>query len=97
MKFAVIRISGKQYKVAEGDVFEVAKTDKPDCDVLLIADGDKVSVGDPLVKGAKVKLEIVEQFKGVKLEIYKFKAKARYRKHIGFRPQLTKLKVLSIS
>lgn len=97
MKYAVIRIAGKQYKVAEGDVIEVAKVDNTDCDVLLVVDGDEVEVGTPLVKGAKVKLEIVEQFKGKKLEIYKFKAKSRYRRHTGFRPQLTKVKVEKIT
>ncbi len=97
MKFAVIRISGKQHKVAEGDIIDVAKTDKPDCDVLLVVDEDKVMLGDPLVKNGKVKLEIMEQFKGVKLDIYKFKAKSRYRKHTGFRPKLTKIKVVEIT
>lgn len=97
MKFAIIRISGKQYKVGEGDIIDVAKTDKTDCEVLLVAEDDKVAIGDPVVKGAKVKLEIVEQFKGKKLDIYKFKAKSRYRRHIGFRQQLTKIKVNKIN
>lgn len=96
MKYAVIRISGKQYKVAEGDVIEVAKVDNTDCDVLLVVDGEDVKIGIPTVVGTKVKLEIVEQFKGKKLEIYKFKAKSRYRRHTGFRAQLTKVKVVSI-
>jgi large subunit ribosomal protein L21 len=96
MKFAVIRLSGKQYKVSEGDIIEVAKTDKTDCDVLLVVNDEKVEVGTPTVKGAKVQLEILEQFKGEKLDIYKFKAKSRYRRHTGFRPQLTKVKVVSI-
>ncbi|MEK7127417.1 MAG: 50S ribosomal protein L21 [Patescibacteria group bacterium] len=97
MKYAVIRLSGKQYKVAEDDVIEVAKTESSDCDVLLVVNDDKVDIGTPTVKGAKVKLEILEQFKGVKLDIYKFKAKSRYRRHTGFRPQLTKIKVIEIS
>ncbi|MDO8515217.1 MAG: 50S ribosomal protein L21 [bacterium] len=96
MKFAVIRVSGKQFKVAEGDIIDVAKTDSADCDVLMVVNDDKVDIGTPTVKGAKVQLEILEQFKGVKLDIYKFKAKSRYRKHTGFRPQLTKIKVVSI-
>jgi len=96
MKFAVIRLAGKQYKVTEGDIIDVAKTENAECEVLLVVNDDKVEIGTPTVKGVKVQLEIVEQFKGVKLDIYKFKAKARSRKHIGFRPQLTKIKVVKI-
>jgi large subunit ribosomal protein L21 len=97
MKFAVICVSGKQYKVVEGDIIEIGKTDRTDCEVLLVVDGDKVEIGTPTVKEAKVQLEILEQFKGKKLDIFKFKAKSRYRRHTGFRARLTKVKVVKIS
>jgi large subunit ribosomal protein L21 len=64
----------------------------------LVADGDKVSVGKPAVKGAKVSLKVVKDMeKGEKLDIYKFKSKSRYKKHIGFRPQHTRILVEKIS
>lgn len=100
-KYAVIRFQGKQHKVSEGNVILVDRiTDlkKIDPEVLLFSDGEKVSIGKPLLKEAKVKLKVlVEMEKGEKIEIYKFKAKSRFRRHTGFRPQYTKLLVEKIS
>src|SRR3990167_8298756 len=102
-KYAVIRIGGKQYKVTEGEEILVDKLVEPnlpaqagklEAEVLLAVDGDKVQVGKPRVKGVKVSLKVVtEMEKGKKIEVYKFKAKSRYRKHIGFRPQYTSILV----
>lgn len=67
-------------------------------EVLLVADGDNVKVGKPTVKGASVKLKVLaEMEKGVKIEVYHFKAKSRYRKHTGFRPQYTRVLVEKIA
>jgi large subunit ribosomal protein L21 len=100
-KYAVVRINGKQYKVEEGKeilVDKVADPKKLAAEVLLVADGGKVSVGKPLVKGAEVKFKVIAELeKGKKVDIYKFKAKSRYRKHIGFRPQYTRLLVEKIA
>jgi large subunit ribosomal protein L21 len=97
MDFAVIRIGGAQYKVTEGQVISVNKiVGDVEPEVLLVSKKDKVLVGTPTVKGAKVKLEKVADYQGEKLDVIKFKAKSRYRRKIGFRPQLTKLKVISI-
>lgn len=103
MDFAVIKLAGKQHLVFADSVVEVAADlgkvgDKIDLSgVLLISLGDKLKIGDPLVAKSKVTGEIVFSGKGVKLHISKFKAKSRYRKTIGFRPNLTKIKILSLS
>lgn len=111
MKYAVIRLQGRQYKVSEGKELLVDKMNdlKLIPEVLLIADdGDptslklrgarKVEVGKPVLKNAKVTLKVVaEMEKGEKIEVYHFKAKSRYRKHTGFRPQYTRVLVEKIS
>jgi large subunit ribosomal protein L21 len=100
MKYAVIRLKGRQYKVTEGQELLVDKmTDlKLLPEVLLVADGDTVKVGKPVLKDSKVSLKVLTELeKGEKVEVYHFKAKSRYRKHTGFRPQYTKVLVEKIS
>lgn len=99
MKYAVIKYQGHQYKVAEGQELLVDKLlDKSEPEVLLVADDGKVKVGKPILKEAKIKIKILaEEVKGEKLDIFKFKAKSRYRRHTGFRPQYTKLLIEKIS
>lgn len=100
--FAVVAIGGRQYKVTVGDVIEVDRLEAKADDtitldrVLLVSDGQKVSVGKPTVKAVAVKAKIVAQGKGEKIEVRRFKAKVRYRRHKGFRPSVTKLEILSI-
>ena len=100
MKYAVVRITGKQYKVEEGKEILVDKIVDPKkitSETLLVVDGDKVSVGKPTLKN-EVKFKVVTELeKGEKVEIYKFKAKSRYKRHTGFRAQYTRLLVTSIS
>ncbi len=99
-KYAVIRLQGRQYKVSEGQELLVDKMNdlKLVPEVLLVADGEKVSIGKPVLKDAKVTLKIVKDLeKGEKIEVYHFKAKSRYKKHTGFRPQYTKVLVEKIS
>jgi large subunit ribosomal protein L21 len=98
MQYAVIKSGGKQYKVSTGDTIEVDKikdTDKKSVafDVLLSVDEGKVNIGNPLVKGAKVEATIIENKKGDKIHVRRFKAKSRYRKVIGFRSQKTVVKI----
>src|SRR5688572_24777746 len=99
-KYAVIRVGGKQYKVTEGQeilVDKIVDLKGLEPEVLLISDGEKVEIGKPVLGGTKVKFKVVTEIeKGEKLEIYKFKAKSRYRKHIGFRPQYTRLLIEKI-
>ena len=99
---AVIEFSGKQHLVKVGDVLEVdnqseavgknIEVEK----VLLLEKNGQVTVGKPHVAGAKVVLEVLGDYKGEKIEVMKYKAKSRYRKHIGYRSKLTRVKVLSI-
>jgi len=102
MKYAVIKTGGKQYRASEGEEFEIEKLegkegDKIDFDeVLLVVDGEKVEIGAPKVEGAKVLAEIVEQKKGEKIRVAKFKAKSRYRRVQGHRQLLTKIRILEI-
>lgn len=98
-KYAVIRLSGRQYKVTEGEELLVDKMNdqKVAPEVLMVVDGEKVEVGKPVLKDVKVDLKVVKDVeKGVKMEVYHFKAKSRYRKHTGFRPQFTRVKVAKI-
>lgn len=100
-KYAVIRLQGKQYKVKVGQeilVDKVADLTKIEPEVLLFSDGKDAKVGKPVLTDVKVKLKVVTELeKGEKIEIYHFKAKSRYRKHTGFRPQYTRLLIEKIS
>ena len=101
-KFAVIAISGVQLKAYEGKEYEINKLvgnkgDKIEIsEVLLIADGEDIKIGNPYVEGSKVSLEISSQKKGEKINGLKYKAKSRYRKHFGSRPLITKVLVKKI-
>ena len=83
-KYAVVKIGGSQYKVAEGDEIAVDKIDGEKGkslnfeEVLLFVDEKRVTIGQPLVKNAKIKAEIVDQFKGKKIRVATYKAKSRY-------------------
>jgi large subunit ribosomal protein L21 len=102
MKYAVIQITGKQYKVSEGDKFVVSALDTEVgktvdvSDVLLTVDGDKLAVGTPMVKGASVTLKVLDQGKGEKIRVAKFRSKSRYRRVRGHRQMETTVEVLSI-
>jgi len=100
-KYAVVRIGGKQYKVEEGKEILVDKLIEPkklEPEVLLFVDGEKVKVGKPTLKDVKISLKVVTKLeKGEKVDVYKFKAKSRYKKHIGFRAQYTRLLIGKIS
>lgn len=103
MAYAVIQTGGKQYRVAEGDVIEVEKldveagTDTKFEDVLLVSNGSALSIGAPLVPGAAVTAEVVEQTKGDKVIAFKFKRRKGHHRTVGHRRQLTRLKIKSIT
>jgi len=103
MAYAVIQTGGKQYRVAAGDEIEVEKLDIETgkvvdlSDVLLICDGTSVTFGTPLISGAKVTVEVVDQFKGEKVIAFKFRRRKGYHRTVGHRRKLTKLKIQSIS
>ena len=100
MKYAVIALSGTQYKVEENQIITVDNLDpqKKSCsDVLLIVDEDKISLGKPLVIDSSVDFEIIKNFQGKKIRVSTYKAKSRYRKTKGFRPQLTDIKITKLN
>ena len=103
MSYAIIQTGGKQYRVSEGDLLNVEKlavdagTETTLGEVLLIVNGDKITLGTPLVSGASVKAEVVSQFKDDKVIAFKFKRRKGYHRTVGHRRQLTKLKITKIS
>ena len=105
MTFAVIKTGGKQYIVREGDVLVLEKLEGNAgdtvlfSDVLLVADdaGEKVTAGMPLVSGAKVEGKIMEQGKGKKIFVIKYKPKVHYRRKRGHRQLQTKVKIETIT
>ena len=99
--YAIIKTGGKQYKVQQGDEFKVEKLDakvgeKVVFDEILAVGGDKLIVGNPLVDGYVVNAEVVEQGKGDKIVIYKYKAKKDYRRKNGHRQPFTLVKITGI-
>ncbi len=100
--YAVIKTGGKQYRVEEGDTLrvekiEVATGESVDFDqVLLVADGDEIKVGQPLVDGAKVTGEVVEQGRHKKIKVVKFRRRKHYRKQQGHRQWYTAVKITGI-
>lgn len=102
MKFAVIKASGTQIKVSENEEIVVdnlnkEKGDKIEfSDILLYVDDKDTKIGNPLVKGVKVTAEILDNFKGKKIDVLTYKAKARYRKKKGYRHSHTKVLIKSI-
>ncbi len=96
-KYAIIKIGSGQYKVREGENLAVQRQgDKVSADVLLYSDGKDVILGTPTVKDARVQLKVVEQKRGDKIVVSRFKSKSRYRKSKGYRDELTVLHVEKI-
>lgn len=100
--YAVVKTGGKQYQVSAGDTIKVEKLEGEQGDtvelgeVLLIADEEQVTLGRPLVDGASVSAEIVEQDRHRKVLIYKFRRRKRYRRKAGHRQPYTALKITGI-
>ncbi len=100
--YAIIESGGKQYKVSKGEVVNVDKLDKKIGETIeldtvkMVVDNGNVIVGTPLVKNAKVILEIVRLTKGKKVVVFKYKPKKGYKKTKGHRQQYTSLKVKDI-
>jgi len=101
--YAVFKSGGKQHRVAEGDVIkleklEVATGDKIEFDqVLMVANGDDVKVGAPLVEGGKVTAEVVGHGRGDKIRIVKFRRRKHFKKQQGHRQWFTQVKITGIS
>ncbi len=100
--FAVIKTGGKQYKVSKDDKLLVEKLEGNEGDkltldnVLMIADGKKATVGEPLIKGAKVEATVVAQTRGPKITVFKKKRRQNYRRKKGHRQDLTMIQITNI-
>jgi large subunit ribosomal protein L21 len=102
MAYAVIKTGGKQYRIQEGDKFDVEKLDvavdsEVQFDVLLVVDGDSMKIGAPIVEGASVTAKVINQYRGPKGVAFKFKRRKGFHKTIGFRRSLTTLQITSIA
>lgn len=101
--YAIIQLSGKQYKVSEGDTLVVNRLENEAdgefklTDVLLTATDKGVNIGAPLVDKASVTLKVVDHHKGDKLMVYKYKSKSRYRRQNGHRQSETTVQVVKIT
>ena len=102
MAYAIIRTGGRQFRVAEGDTLDVDLLDvEPGKtatfgDVLLFADGKDLTHGNPLVSGAKVISEVLEQRKDKKVVAFKYKRRKGYHRTVGHRRRLTRIKIKTI-
>jgi large subunit ribosomal protein L21 len=102
MAYAIIRTGGRQFRVAEGDTIDVDLLDvEPGKtatfgDVLMFADGKDVSHGNPLVSGAKVTAEVLEQRKDKKVVAFKYRRRKGYHRTVGHRRELTRIKIKTI-
>ena len=100
--YAVIATGGKQYKVTKGEILRVEKLDGDegasiDLDqVLMVADGDKITLGTPTLDKAKVTATIRAQGRGAKLEIVKFRRRKHSRSLMGHRQSYTEIEVTDI-
>jgi large subunit ribosomal protein L21 len=101
--YAIVDINGIQTKVTPEEVLNVPlMTGEPGAKltfdrVLLVGNGEKISLGQPTVKGASVAIEILEHLRGPKLRIFKFKRRRAYRRRKGHRDELTRIRVTAIS
>lgn len=99
MKYAVVKTGGKQYKVFEGDVIEVErlkqeKNEKVVFDnVLLLVSDSSVKIGKPFITGEKVEGKLLDNIKGEKIRVSKYKSKVRYRRTTGFRASISKVQI----
>jgi large subunit ribosomal protein L21 len=101
--YAVIKTGGKQYRVAENDVLNIEKIDLEAgatvefTEVLMVGEGESVKVGTPLVAGAKVTAELVEQTRGPKLIAFKKRRRKNSRRKKGHRQDLSKVRITGIT
>lgn len=101
--YAVIKTGGKQYKVSEGATLRVEKLETDagaavDFDqVLMVADGEQVTLGSPYITGGKVSATVKSHGRGKKIEIVKFKRRKNYHRQAGHRQSFTEVKITGIS
>ena len=100
--YAIVATGGKQYRVEPGQRLEIEKlTAEPGSqvdlgEVLLVGDGDSVTIGQPTVAGARVVAEVLGETKGKKVIVFKYKSKVRYRRKTGHRQRYSRVLVRDI-
>jgi large subunit ribosomal protein L21 len=100
--YAIIETGGKQYKVEEGSVLNIDKTNKKPGDVielsniLLLVDGERVEIGRPYLDKGTVLAEIKRHVKGKKIIVFKKRRRKEYKKTLGHRQQYTEVKIKEI-
>jgi large subunit ribosomal protein L21 len=101
--YAVVKTGGKQYRVSAGEKVRIERI-AADIgqeivleEVLLVADGEAVKVGTPLVAGAAVKAKVVAQGRGDKVRIFKMRRRKHYRRTMGHRQNYTEIEILGIA
>jgi len=101
--YAVVKTGGKQYKVAQDEYLKVEKLEGNEGDnieldqVLMIADGDKLKIGSPMIDGGKVTATILSHGRHKKVEIMKFRRRKHHQKRTGHRQYYTEIKVTGIN
>ncbi|TVR22344.1 MAG: 50S ribosomal protein L21 [Anaerolineaceae bacterium] len=101
--YAVIRSGGRQYRAEVGKTIDVERLPHEVDqaieinDVLLLNDGDKTIIGQPLVEGATVKATVVDQFRGKKVTVFKYRQRTNYRRRYGHRQYYTRIRIDDIS
>lgn len=100
--FAVIKTGGKQYRVSQGDKLRVETLDADEGDainldqVMMVGEGDQVTVGAPLISGASVNAKVLGHGRGKKVDIVKFRRRKHYRRQMGHRQNYTELEITGI-
>jgi large subunit ribosomal protein L21 len=103
MAFAIIKTGGRQHRVAEGDIIDVDFLDSEIgkeslfADVLFHGDGENLTHGTPLIEGATVTGEVMEQRKDKKVIAFKYRRRKGYHRTVGHRRKLTRIKITGIS
>jgi large subunit ribosomal protein L21 len=101
--YAVIKTGGKQYRIEVGEKLKVEQLQAESGSelvidqVLMVADGDKISMGTPLVNGAKVSATVLGQGRHDKIRIFKMRRRKHYQKHQGHRQNYTEIQITGIS
>jgi len=100
--YAVFQSGGKQHRVTEGQTLRLEKLDLEagatiEFAALMIANGEDIKIGTPVVAGSKVVAEVVNHGRGDKVKIVKFRRRKHYRKQAGHRQWFTEVKITSIS
>ena len=100
--YAIVNINGNQTKVTPDETLDLPRmTGEPGKklsfdQVMMVCDGDTITIGSPYLKGASLTVEVLEHLRGPKLRIFKFKRRREYRRRIGHRDSLTRVRVTGI-